>query len=29
VLWACGATAVLAAGAAWLVALLRRGRDGA
>ena len=29
VLWACGAAAVLAASGAWLVALLRRGRDGA
>jgi len=29
VLWACGAAAVLAASAAWLLALLRRGRDGA
>jgi hypothetical protein len=29
VLWACGAAAVLAAGGAWLVVLLRRGRDGA
>jgi hypothetical protein len=27
ILWACGAAAVLAASAAWLLALLRRGRD--
>lgn len=29
VVWACGAAAVLAVSAAWLAALLRRGRDGA